>query len=50
MGTTKNTICLWFDGDAEETAKFYASVSPDSRVNAVNRAPGDYPDGSRATS
>lgn len=45
MGTTKNTICLWFDGDAEEAATFYASVFPDSRVNAVNRAPGDYPDG-----
>ncbi|HEU4618676.1 MAG TPA: VOC family protein [Gammaproteobacteria bacterium] len=42
---TKNTICLWYDGDAEEAARFYASVFPDSSVGAVHRAPGDYPDG-----
>lgn len=41
----KNTICLWYDRDAEEAARFYASVFPDSRLNAVHRAPGDYPDG-----
>jgi predicted 3-demethylubiquinone-9 3-methyltransferase (glyoxalase superfamily) len=32
---SKNTICLWFDRDAEEAARFYASVFPDSFVNAV---------------
>jgi predicted 3-demethylubiquinone-9 3-methyltransferase (glyoxalase superfamily) len=37
--------CLWFDGDAEAAARFYASVIPDSRVDAVNAAPGDYPSG-----
>jgi 2-polyprenyl-6-hydroxyphenyl methylase/3-demethylubiquinone-9 3-methyltransferase len=37
--------CLWFDGQAEEAANFYASVFPDSRVKSVNRAPGDYPAG-----
>ena len=37
--------CLWFDGQAEEAANFYASVFPDSRVKAVHRAPGDYPSG-----
>ena len=31
----KNTICLWYDRDAEEAASFYARTFPDSRVNAV---------------
>ncbi|HTQ35088.1 MAG TPA: VOC family protein [Stellaceae bacterium] len=39
------TPCLWFDGDAEEAAKFYASVFPNSHIDAVHRAPGDYPAG-----
>jgi predicted 3-demethylubiquinone-9 3-methyltransferase (glyoxalase superfamily) len=39
------TPCLWFDGNAEEAAKFYASVFPNSHVDAVHRAPGDYPSG-----
>ncbi len=39
------TPCLWFDGKAEEAANFYASVFPDSRVDAVHRAPSDYPSG-----
>ncbi len=39
------TPCLWFDGNAEEAAKFYASLFPDSHVEAVHRAPGDYPSG-----
>ena len=41
----KNTICLWVDRDAEEAARFYASVFPDTKVTAVHRAPGDYPSG-----
>ncbi len=45
MDVPKNTICLWFDKDAEEAAAFYASVFPDSRVGAVRRAPGDFPGG-----
>jgi predicted 3-demethylubiquinone-9 3-methyltransferase (glyoxalase superfamily) len=39
------TLCFWFDGKAEEAANFYASVFPDSRVDAVHRAPSDYPSG-----
>jgi predicted 3-demethylubiquinone-9 3-methyltransferase (glyoxalase superfamily) len=39
------TPCLWFDGNAEEAAKFYASVFPNSRVDAVHLAPSDYPSG-----
>lgn len=45
MAVPKNTICLWFDKDAEAAAEFYASVFPDSRVRAVHRAPGDFPGG-----
>ena len=41
----KNTICLWFDKDAEDAARFYAASFPDSRVTAVRRAPADYPSG-----
>jgi len=42
---TKNTICLWYDKDAEAAARFYAETFPDSAVTAVHRAPGDYPSG-----
>lgn len=42
---SKNTICLWFDGTAEDAANFYAATFPDSAVKAVHRAPGDYPGG-----
>src|ERR1700676_4891548 len=41
----KNVICLWYDGTAEEAARFYAQTFPDSAVTAVHHAPGDYPDG-----
>ncbi len=42
---SKNTICLWFDGTAEEAARFYAKTFPDSTVGTVFLAPGDYPAG-----
>ncbi|MEO5824403.1 MAG: VOC family protein, partial [Gemmatimonadales bacterium] len=35
--------CLWYDGQAEEAANFYAATFPDSHVDAVHRAPDDYP-------
>ena len=41
----KNTICLWYDKDAEAAARFYAQTFPDSAVTAVHRAPSDYPSG-----
>ena len=41
----KNTICLWYDGAAQDAANFYAETFPGSAVTAVHRAPGDYPDG-----
>ena len=43
----KNTICLWFDKDAHEAARFYAVTFPDSNVTAVHKAPGDYPGGKK---
>ena len=41
----KNTICLWYDKDAEAAARFYVETFPDSVVGAVHRAPSDYPSG-----
>ena len=41
----KNTICLWYDKDAEAAARFYAETFPDSAVGAIHRAPRDYPSG-----
>ncbi len=43
----KNTICLWYDSSAEEAARFYADTFPDSSVDAVHRAPGDFPSGKK---
>ena len=43
----KNTICLWYDKDAEAAARFYAETFPDSAVGAVHRAPSDYPSGKK---
>ncbi|TKR33534.1 VOC family protein [Luteimonas gilva] len=42
---SKNTVCLWYNNDALDAATFYAKTFPDSAVNAVHHAPGDYPDG-----
>ena len=41
----KNTICLWYEYDAEEAARFYAKTFPNSSVGAVHRAPSDFPSG-----
>ena len=43
----KNTICLWYDGGAEDATRFYAATFPDSSVGAVNRAPADFPSGKK---
>jgi len=47
MNPAKNTICLWYDGDAEDAARFYAETFPDSSVDAVHLAPGDFPSGKK---
>jgi predicted 3-demethylubiquinone-9 3-methyltransferase (glyoxalase superfamily) len=43
--TPKNTICLWYEKDAEAAARFYAATFPESEVKAVHRAPSDFPSG-----
>ena len=47
MKPAKNTICLWYDGGAEDAARFYAETFPDSSVGAVHRAPADFPSGKK---
>ena len=42
---SKNTICIWYERDAQEAARFYANTFADSSVGAVHRAPADYPCG-----
>ncbi len=43
----KNTICIWYERNAEEAARFYAKTFPDSSVGAVHLAPGDFPSGKK---
>ncbi len=45
----KNTICLWFDSEAQAAAEFYAATFPNSQVKGVHRAPGDYPSGTEGS-
>jgi len=45
MTAPKNLVCLWYEGDAEAAANFYAATFPDTEVTGVHRAPGDYPQG-----
>ncbi len=44
---SKNTICLWFEKDAEDAANFYAATFPDSKVSSVFHAPSDFPSGKK---
>jgi len=45
--TPKNIICLWFNHDAQDAAKFYAKIFPNSKVTGVHKAPTDYPMGKK---
>lgn len=42
---TKISPCLWFDGNAEEAARLYTSLFPNSRIGKVTRSPADTPSG-----
>jgi predicted 3-demethylubiquinone-9 3-methyltransferase (glyoxalase superfamily) len=43
------TPCLWFDGQAEEAAKLWTSIFPDSRIDRVNQSASDTPSGAKGT-
>jgi predicted 3-demethylubiquinone-9 3-methyltransferase (glyoxalase superfamily) len=45
----KVTPCLWFDGQAEQAARFYVSLFLDSRIERVTRSPADTPSGPAGT-
>jgi predicted 3-demethylubiquinone-9 3-methyltransferase (glyoxalase superfamily) len=47
MKTPKNKICLWYNHDALEAARFYAKTFPNSKVTGIHRAPADYPMGKK---
>ena len=46
---SKISPCLWFDGEAEEAAKFYVSLLPDSRIEKVQKNSVDSPSGKAGT-
>ena len=43
----KNTLCLWYNKDAADAARFYAKTFPNSKVTGVHKAPSDYPSGKK---
>lgn len=43
----KSSVCIWYDKEAEEAARFYAATFPDSSVDAVHKSPTDYPNGKK---
>ncbi len=43
----KNTICIWYEGGAEEAARFYAKTVPNSALDAIRYVPVDYPSGKK---
>jgi predicted 3-demethylubiquinone-9 3-methyltransferase (glyoxalase superfamily) len=43
----KNIICIWYDKDAQDAARFYAKTFPNSKVTAIHKAPSDYPSGKK---
>jgi len=47
MASAKNTICVWYDRQAEDAARFYAKTFPNSSVGTIHHAPGDYPSGKK---
>lgn len=45
MTNSKNTICLWYESEAEAAARFYAETFPESSLDAIRHAPSDFPSG-----
>lgn len=45
MADENVALCLWFESGAEEAARFYCDLFPDSEVHAINRSPSDWPGG-----
>ena len=45
MDISANRICLMFDKEAEQAAKFYCQLFPNSQLGHISRAPSDYPSG-----
>lgn len=45
MNISKNTVCIMFDKEAEQAARFYSKIFPNSSVISVHKAPDDYPSG-----
>ena len=43
----KNTVCIWYEKDAQAAAEFYAATFPDSKVGAIQHAPSDFPGGKK---
>lgn len=41
MSTSRIAPCLWFNGEAEDAARFYVSLFPDSRIDKVSRYAGE---------
>ena len=40
---SRNRVCLWYEGEAEDAANFYAETFSETLVTDVIRASGDYP-------
>jgi len=49
MSKSKISPCLWFESGAEEAAKFYVSLLPNSKITHVQKSPGDYPGGRKGS-
>jgi predicted 3-demethylubiquinone-9 3-methyltransferase (glyoxalase superfamily) len=45
----KISTCLWFDGQAEDAARFYTALFPNSHIDAVESAASDTPSGPEGT-
>ena len=47
MVREKSALCLWFKEGADDAARFYCDLFPDSAIHTVNLAPSDWPGGKK---